>query len=105
MLSIETFYPEVGGIIFTPKHCCPSIRTLDIIILDIDFVLKFIASVTTSMKNLVGVLDQIFAKMSNMLTVVCCVKSLDPFCATYSHPPTLVCECTRFVQKKTELLL
>jgi len=69
VLSIETFYPEVGGIVFTPQHCYPCIRTLDIIILDIDFVLKFIASVTTGMKNFVGVLDQTFAKMSNMLTV------------------------------------
>jgi hypothetical protein len=30
-------------------------------------VLEFIASVTTGMKNLVDVLDQTFAKMSNML--------------------------------------
>lgn len=57
--------------------------------------LEFIASVT-GMKNLVDVLDQTFAKMSNMLTVLCRVKRLDLFCATYSRPPTLTCECIIF---------
>ena len=84
-----------------PKHCCPSIRTLDIIILNIAFVFKFIASVTTGMNNVVDVLDQTFAKINNMFTVVCCVKRLDLFCTTYSHPPTLTCECIIFLRFNT----
>lgn len=88
IFSIETFYREGGGIRFTPKDCYPSIRTLGIIIRNIDFVLKFISSVTTGKKNLIDIFNESFAKMRNMLRVVYCVKSLDMLCATYFHPPT-----------------
>jgi len=36
-----------------------------------------------------------------MLTVVCCVKRLDLFCATYSHPPTLTYKCIIFLRFNT----